>query len=280
MGPAFLPRYMAINPPRVKERNYAQNKLSKRDAEQQLDDLYLTRKKKLPFSVSEDYRKVFYEEPVLWPDDPNSPLIKSKDDQNIEFSLDDYMDDSIDTEGETIESNENPWEKTEPHNDEIHQVLNEADLAEPPMPADSYAKSYEAKNEFLAPADDEPVEETRKRRSYNDVFSWTCRSEETWIDLGAMYFPRFVRNVICTQGKCLFNHHCCRPKKIPRHILRKLKDSCIAPSADDVSNFANMLSRDANLVVPIELRQRWVFEMIELTTCCKCDSLKSDKCPS
>uniref|UniRef100_A0A915L8G2 Peptidase M14 carboxypeptidase A domain-containing protein n=1 Tax=Romanomermis culicivorax TaxID=13658 RepID=A0A915L8G2_ROMCU len=41
---------------------------------------------------------------------------------------------------------------------------------------------------------------------------WTCSQEIRWVDLGADYFPRYLRAVHCTSDRCFYGHYFCRPK--------------------------------------------------------------------
>lgn len=77
---------------------------------------------------------------------------------------------------------------------------------------------------------------------------WKCESEIVWTDLGANYYPRFLRNVQCTRENCWFGHFKCRPKAFTLNVLKRARDSC----------------KDG------DTRQNWVFEERAVTFCCEC----------
>ena len=77
---------------------------------------------------------------------------------------------------------------------------------------------------------------------------WQCESEIVWTDLGANYYPRFLRNVRCTRDNCWFGHFKCRPKAFTVNVLKRVRDSC-KDGADG---------------------QEWVYEERAVTFCCEC----------
>lgn len=77
---------------------------------------------------------------------------------------------------------------------------------------------------------------------------WKCESEIVWTDLGANYYPRFLRNVRCTQENCWFGHFKCRPKAFTVNVLKRKKDSCKDNGPGE----------------------EWIFEERAVTFCCEC----------
>ena len=57
---------------------------------------------------------------------------------------------------------------------------------------------------------------SRKKAAWNRrrtaKMQWECEQEIVWSDLGADFFPRYLRSVICSQSVCWFGAFECRPR--------------------------------------------------------------------
>lgn len=82
----------------------------------------------------------------------------------------------------------------------------------------------------------------------SNTLPWQCESEIIWTDLGANYYPRFLRNVRCTRENCWFGHFRCRPKAFTVNVLKRVRDSC---------------KEDND-------QPEWVYEERAVTFCCEC----------
>ena len=92
------------------------------------------------------------------------------------------------------------------------------------------------------------IRQLRSAAFESNTLPWKCESELVWTDLGANYYPRFLRNVRCTKENCWFGHFKCRPKAFTVNVLKRARDSC----KDD------------------EEGQEWVYEERAVTFCCEC----------
>ena len=64
-------------------------------------------------------------------------------------------------------------------------------------------------------------------QSTDPTIQWTCQTTKTWLDLGANFFPRHVRSVMCSTSKCWYQHFQCRPKNYKIQVLKKKDGVCL-----------------------------------------------------
>ncbi|XP_045190988.2 prothoracicotropic hormone-like [Mercenaria mercenaria] len=84
---------------------------------------------------------------------------------------------------------------------------------------------------------------------------WHCLSLTRWRDLGENYYPRFIKQELCTSRQCYNDFYTCFPQYYPLTVLRKRRD--------------NEESREET-ALPLQLREMWVFEVIEVPVACMC----------
>ncbi|XP_037028778.1 protein trunk-like [Bradysia coprophila] len=100
----------------------------------------------------------------------------------------------------------------------------------------------------------------RGNRMRNDR-PWECEAKIKWIDLGADYFPRFLRSVECTKKKCWYNHYVCKPRSFTVKLLRRRNGECVQ---------TNQLNRVTNNELPGDFKELWVWEERAVNFCCDC----------
>lgn len=101
----------------------------------------------------------------------------------------------------------------------------------------------------------------RLKRDVDYSQEWHCKSKIVWIDLGADYFPRYLRTVECQSKNCWFNIYRCQPRSFTVKILRRKQGVCVA------------VEKGARIVLeglPSELRELWVWEERAVSFCCDC----------
>ena len=62
----------------------------------------------------------------------------------------------------------------------------------------------------------------RHRKKRPEREQWECAQKIVWRDLGADFFPRYLRSVVCTQTACWFGAFECRPRAFTvkvRHVV-------------------------------------------------------------
>lgn len=92
---------------------------------------------------------------------------------------------------------------------------------------------------------------------------WACQAHIRWLDLGADYFPRFLRTVECAKQSCWYGHFTCRPRSFLVRLLRRRSGEC-APAAGG----GEPLMDDGYM--PGELRELWTWEERAVNFCCDC----------
>ena len=88
--------------------------------------------------------------------------------------------------------------------------------------------------------------------SENTSLPWECGSNVTWRDLGELYFPRYISEVVCLESSCWYGHYTCRPVIQTIKVLKLNEDNC----------------RDTTL--PPALRRRWMLADVETSAFCQC----------
>ena len=88
--------------------------------------------------------------------------------------------------------------------------------------------------------------------SVNTTLPWECGSNVTWRDLGELYFPRYISEVVCLEASCWYGHYSCRPVIQTIKVLKLNEDNC----------------RDTML--PTALRRRWMLADVETSAFCQC----------
>ncbi|KAI0214148.1 hypothetical protein LSAT2_000760, partial [Lamellibrachia satsuma] len=67
---------------------------------------------------------------------------------------------------------------------------------------------------------------------------WECAQKIVWRDLGADYFPRYLRSVACTQSTCWFGAFECRPRaftvKVRYHFTNEVAFPQATPRRNDI----------------------------------------------
>ena len=86
----------------------------------------------------------------------------------------------------------------------------------------------------------------------NSSLPWECESSVSWCDLGLLYFPRYISDVVCLENNCWYGHCSCRPVMQIIKVLKLNKDN----------------SRD--MMLPPVLRPRWVLADVETSVFCQC----------
>ena len=101
---------------------------------------------------------------------------------------------------------------------------------------------------------------SRSRGSPVEIFSaeiplpWSCGSDIRWRNLGPDMYPRYVRDVQCGhQHSCWYGYYTCQPKYSSIRVLKRNRENCAPDSA-----------------LPVQLRQQWIFEEVQITICCEC----------
>ena len=62
----------------------------------------------------------------------------------------------------------------------------------------------------------------RHRKKRPEREQWECAQKIVWRDMGADFFPRYLRSVVCTQTACWFGAFECRPRAFTvkvRHVV-------------------------------------------------------------
>ena len=90
---------------------------------------------------------------------------------------------------------------------------------------------------------------------------WRCESKIIWTDLGADYFPRYLRTVECTKSNCWYGHYACLPRSFTIKLLKKKSGECIS---------SDKLHSIGVVGLPDELREMWIWEERAVNFCCDC----------
>ena len=88
---------------------------------------------------------------------------------------------------------------------------------------------------------------------------WQCRTEDRWINMGESYYPRFIKQVVCTSRFCYNDFYTCFPQYYPLTVLRKLRINEL-PSRNETTLSA----------LPPPLRDTYSFEVVEVSVGCLC----------
>ena len=92
----------------------------------------------------------------------------------------------------------------------------------------------------------------RSPYSYDNNLPWNCGSNVTWRDLGEMFFPRHILEVVCRDTVCWFGHYRCRPVYKTIKVLKMNQGHC----------------RDTAL--PVSLRTDWLMADVDISVFCQC----------
>ena len=87
---------------------------------------------------------------------------------------------------------------------------------------------------------------------FEERLPWECGSNVTWRDLGELYFPRYISEVVCLESNCWYGHYSCRPVIQTIKVLKLNQENC----------------RDTAL--PPTLRRRWMLADVETSAFCQC----------
>ncbi|XP_062540094.1 protein trunk-like [Armigeres subalbatus] len=90
---------------------------------------------------------------------------------------------------------------------------------------------------------------------------WECDARIRWIDLGAEYYPRFLRTVECAKTRCWYGHYQCTPRSFTVKLLRKRTGQCVP--VDPLHNIGIE-------GLPGELSELWIWEERAVNFCCDC----------
>lgn len=89
---------------------------------------------------------------------------------------------------------------------------------------------------------------------YPNPHDWQCQSITLWRDLGQFYYPRFIKQITCTQTQCYNDFFNCRTQYYPVTVL-KLRDREVT---------------DNEMGMPLQLRNMWMFESLQVSIGCMC----------
>lgn len=90
---------------------------------------------------------------------------------------------------------------------------------------------------------------------------WECKSKIVWIDLGADYFPRYLRTIECVKKACWYGYYVCKPQSFTVKILKRRRGVCVEAAAGHTIG-------DEGLHV--DLRELWIWEEHAVNFCCGC----------
>ncbi|XP_053698612.1 protein trunk [Sabethes cyaneus] len=92
---------------------------------------------------------------------------------------------------------------------------------------------------------------------------WECEGKIRWLDLGAEYFPRYLRTVECAKSRCYYGQYQCLPRSFTVKILRRRTGECVP------RGHLKNVGVDG---LPGELRELWIWEERAVNFCCDCAS--------
>lgn len=102
----------------------------------------------------------------------------------------------------------------------------------------------------------------KRPRRHDDLKKpWGCDSRVEWLDLGEDRFPRYLRTVRCRGEACWFTHFRCKGRAFTVNVLKR------APAQPECEG-----PRSSSGGLPIDLREKWVFEERAVTFCCDCSA--------
>lgn len=158
---------------------------------------------------------------------------------------------------------------------EEHSVL----LSDKPawkIPLESFSENHNRRRRDLTPigvkiesnnnatteylSDDETTLKRVKRKIKFEP--WLCEAKIQWIDLGADYFPSYLRTTKCTKSKCFYNAYDCRRKSFPVRILKKHHGLCADATNLKIDGFDDNNNKTA---------QVWEWVEVAINFCCECN---------
>lgn len=107
---------------------------------------------------------------------------------------------------------------------------------------------------------------SRPKRQLNGIRGqapWSCETHMVLLDLGADYYPRYLRTAKCKNQSCWYGKYTCRPKAFALRILKRQKGVCIP--AKQLEKLGLSDRQDA-------LTEMWVWEERAVNFCCECFS--------
>lgn len=101
------------------------------------------------------------------------------------------------------------------------------------------------------------------RNAISESHSGGCLAKRQWIDMGADYYPRYVKSYHCSSNTCDKGFGYlgeCTPKHYTTKVLKRIT------TADSTS------VEDCDQILPEDLRVAWKLIPVTVTTCCDCVS--------
>jgi hypothetical protein len=88
---------------------------------------------------------------------------------------------------------------------------------------------------------------------------WECEAKIKWIDLGADYYPRYLRTVECSRSSCFYGHYTCKPRSFTVKLLRRRRGECVQTK--------NTIGING---LHDDLKELWIWEERAVNFCCDC----------
>ncbi|CAG7720349.1 unnamed protein product [Allacma fusca] len=103
----------------------------------------------------------------------------------------------------------------------------------------------------------------KKKRADAEPLPWICETTYEWKDLGANYYPRFIRTAECKTKFCVQGFFQCQPKNYKTRILKRTLP-------DD----QNLDVDNDEVVLPEPLQSNWKLVTINVQLCCECTGIR------
>lgn len=95
---------------------------------------------------------------------------------------------------------------------------------------------------------------------------WFCDSKIRWHDLGADYYPRWLRTVECVKHDCWYGRASCKPRSFTVKILKRQRGRCVtAEGLSSLGLVAGSQEREKNPQLEV-----WTWEERAVNFCCDC----------
>ncbi|KAL4230283.1 hypothetical protein ACF0H5_010668 [Mactra antiquata] len=91
-----------------------------------------------------------------------------------------------------------------------------------------------------------------QKKSEQTANPWICSTIDSWRDLGDAYYPRFVKEVSCSQTTCMYDSYSCKQRHYPLQVL------------------SERVNGGADSLLPRQLRHDWQFSEIQISVGCYC----------
>lgn len=89
---------------------------------------------------------------------------------------------------------------------------------------------------------------------------WECEAKVVWVDLGADYFPRYLRTVQCSRTQsCFYGQFTCTPRSFTVKLLRRRRGECVKTEHNIGSDGLHG-----------DLKELWIWEERAVNFCCDC----------